>query len=154
MKMILKYILVFVLFIYAIILFFPKTNLYYLGLEKLNNYQVNLITKDISDNYYSFSLDALDVKYQGINVASIDNLKISTFLFYTTIDITNLKVKKSLKKFLPYDMKAIQIRYSILNPMIVEINLSKQFNIRDKQILKYLTKTPNGYNYELKTIFN
>jgi hypothetical protein len=150
MKIILKSLSVFILFVYMLLIFLPKENLYYLALEKLSAYKIELTNTKVQDKYVSLALENTNIKYEKIKVGSIDNIEIKSLLFKTTINIKNLKVQKSLKKFLPYDMKSIEIIHSILNPLVIDIKLSKQFKINNKEIMKYLTKTQTGYRYEYK----
>ena len=150
MKIILKYISVFILFIYMLLIFLPKENLYYFALEKLAEDKIELTNTKVQDKYISLILENTNIKYEKIKVASIENIEIKSLLFQTNIIIDNLKVQKSLKKFLPYDMKSIKITHSILNPLVIDIKLSKQFKIKNKELMKYLTKTEDGYRYEYK----
>ena len=150
MKIILKYISVFILFIYMLLIFLPKENLYYFALEKLAEDKIELTNIKVQDKYISLVLENTNIKYEKIKVASIENIEIKSLLFQTNIIIDNLKVQKSLKKFMPYDMKSIKIIHSILNPLVIDIKLSKQFNIKNKELMKYLTKTEDGYRYEYK----
>ena len=150
MKIILKYISVFILFIYMLLIFLPKENLYYFALEKLAEDKIELTNTKVQDKYISLILENTNIKYEKIKVGSIENIEIKSLLFQTNIIIDNLKVQKSLKKFMPYDMKSIKIIHSILNPLVIDIKLSKQFKINNKDIMKYLTKTEDGYRYEYK----
>jgi hypothetical protein len=149
-KFILKTIIVIILFLYMLIVFLPKENLYYFALEKPIDQKVEITSNKIEDKYIGFSITNSKIKYEKIDVGSIGNIDIRTLLFQTTIDISNFKVQKLLKNFLPYDMRYIKITHNLLNPLVIDIKLSKQFKINNKQIMQYLTKTKNGYRYEYK----
>lgn len=150
MKIILRSLVLSVLFIYALLIFLPKENLYYLALEKLSDHKVEVVSSSIKDTNFGLNISNSKIKYEKIDVAAVDRIFFKTLLFKTELNIQNLKVQKSLKKFFPYDMKYIKITHNILDPLAVDIKLSKQFKIKNKDISKYLTKTENGYRYEYK----
>jgi hypothetical protein len=150
MRLILKFLTILVIFIYSLLFFLPKENIYYFALQKLHNEKIDIKTKNIEDKYIGINLKNNIIKYEGIKVATIEGISFKTLFFKTDIKINDFKVQKSLKRFLPFDMKCIEISHNILNPLVIDIKLSKQFDIKDKNIMKYLTKTSNGYRYEYK----
>lgn len=150
MKLIMKYLALSVFFLYTFLLFLPKENLYYLALEQLVNYDVQIDTKQSEDIYVGLKIQNNTIFFKDIEVATVDDVTFKTLFFTTAFNINNLKVKNSLKKFFPYDMESIEVKHNILNPLVVEIHLSKQFKIQQKNIAQYLEKTEYGYKYEYK----
>lgn len=148
MKIILKSFLISILFLYSLLIFLPKENLYYFLLEKLKAENVEIVNSAIKDKHISLNIYDTNVKYKKTDVATVKNIEVKSLLFQTNIDIKDIKIQKSLKKFFPYDMEYIRIEHNILNPLVIDIELSKQFKIKDENIMKYLTKTENGYRYE------
>lgn len=121
-KLIFKYLFYLVFFCYMLIVFTPKTNLYYLGLEKLQSFKVALISNKIEDNYFSFNIEDLSVNYDNIKVAEVDSVALSTYLYKSKIKVNNIKANDVLKYFIPKFVKEILITHSILNPLKIEIN--------------------------------
>ncbi len=150
MKFILKRLTIFILFVYMLLVFLPKENLYYFVLQKLSEQSIDVTNTSVEDKYLGLSLKNSNIKYEKIDVATVDSIVVKSLLFKTNITIDNLKVQKSLKQFLPYDLDYIKITHSILNPLVIDIKLSKQFEIKNKKVMNYLTKTENGYRYEYK----
>lgn len=133
-----------------LLVFLPKENLYYFVLQKLSEQSIDVTNTSVEDKYLGLSLKNSNIKYEKIDVATVDSIVVKSLLFKTNITIDNLKVQKSLKQFLPYDLDYIKITHSILNPLVIDIKLSKQFEIKNKKVMNYLTKTENGYRYEYK----
>lgn len=163
-----------------ILLFLPKENLYYFALQKLSNEKVTLNHTLLKENIDSLMLTELSLKYDNIPTASIDKLKIESNLLNTSLSIRNIIIDSSMKKFVPNSIRDITIKHTLLNPLnitiessfkdgvcngnidllkrtvLLNLEVSKNFNSKYKMISKYLkpskdsTNKQKRYTYEYK----
>jgi len=122
-KIVLKYLLYFVIFSFCVTLFFPKLNLYYLGVEKLSAQKIDIVPQDIEEKSFSLIFSNAHIKYQNINILEVENINITTYILYNKIILNNIQADETIKKLLPVIIDDIDARYSILNPLVVDFNL-------------------------------
>jgi hypothetical protein len=122
MKIFFKVMLILVIFIYSLIYFLPKENIYYFALEKLENNKVSINTQNIKDDKFSLKLNNLIIFYNNIQALKISSMNFNIFLFNNNIQVSNIELDDMLKQFLPSKIKTLEINYSIFNPLFVTIN--------------------------------
>ncbi len=123
-KKILKYFIYLLLFLYMMVIFAPKINIYYFALEKLESYKIALLSEEIKDNYLAFDVKNVLVNYDGIDVSRISKLSIGTYLFSSKLTIDNVEANNLLKNFIPQNIQSIHLSHNILTPLYVKINIA------------------------------
>lgn len=115
MKKLLKIFIYLLVFIFSIIAFLPKESFYNLLEKELEKQQV-VISNEIRKEKL-FDLDVLNanIYYQGLNIAKVDEVSFSTYLFYTQIDINNVQISENFTSFVPNLINNIKLKYSIFN---------------------------------------
>jgi hypothetical protein len=171
---ILKYFLYTIFFIFMMIAFLPKENLYYFTLNKLKTLKVDVSQQNIKDNYFSLSVYDADIKYENIKACNIKDLTFLTYILSTKIILNNINIDNNLNKFIPNRLDNIIVKYSLFDPLKIEIssnfkdgsctgsvdlststirldiNLSKFFIKKYHNIVKILKKDGDIYRYEYK----
>jgi len=99
-----------------VLIFLPKENLYYFGLEQLKSQKVELTQKSVVDTNFGLLLDKIGVKYEGIDISNIDKINFSTYLFTSSLNIDRVKVDSSFNKFAPENIRFINVTHSIIDP--------------------------------------
>ncbi len=105
------------LFIYLVIVFLPKENLFYLGEKELSKQNVILNNEKLSDFFGLFSAKGMDVYYDGLNVGHVKDLSIFLGIFYNQISINDANFNSSLRQFIPQEIKKISIKASAFFPI-------------------------------------
>ena len=155
-KLIVKY-TVFILFVmYIFLISFPKINFYYFIEKKLQRSDILISNEEIEDNALSFIIKDAKIFYKNIKISNIDNIKIYPYLFSNQVNISNIKISSNFENFIPLNISNIDIKYNILNPIVVFLEakgdfgtLSSQINLMDKNMLIYLSPSSlmkNNYN--------
>ncbi|MEA3314815.1 MAG: hypothetical protein U9Q30_03015 [Campylobacterota bacterium] len=140
MKFIFKFFIYIIFFIYMLLIFLPKENLYYFGLEKLKSQKVELTQDNIIDNHIGLLLNSINIKYEGIDISNIDKINLSTYLFSSSLNIDNIKVDSSFNKFAPESIKFIKVNHSIIDP--TNIIIKSEFKLgRCDGVINLLTRT-------------
>lgn len=132
MQMVKKSIIVLVVGWLSILAFMPKQALYYKFEEALaNGYDIKLNEKTLDEGLFSVTLKEVTVYVKGIDVATIKELKLSTFLFYNRIALESLHLDDTLKRMMPQETEKAVIAYSVLSPLEVSIEASGSFGLMD-----------------------
>jgi hypothetical protein len=151
----------------ASLVFMPKKELYYTLEHQLAKSNIQMNEGSIDEGIFGLDIADVDVYAQGIKVAHIDNIDFTTFLFYNSIELQNVKVDSSLKSMAPQDIESVDITYSIINPLKVYISAHGDFGEVDgyldsnktlyfkfiqvgdiKPFVKGLKKNESGWYYE------
>lgn len=171
MKFLLKIIFYPLIFLFMLIAFLPKNELYYFALLELKKENIVIAKETTKENFFGFEIDSASTSFNGLPIANIDSTKIQTLLFTNTIEISNIQVEQGFSKFVPSKIDEVIIKYTVLNPLFIimnakgkefsvqghfdivslkfhlDIDASKSFIKNYSMILKYLKQTKEGGYY-------
>ena len=133
MKNLSKYFLYLVLFLSVFILFLPKEQLFNYAVNKLYNEKIYLKDYTYKESLTSSNIKNINIIYDSINIANINNINGELFLVYNNVDIRDIKLDESLNSFVPSKIRYININYNILKPLYIYSKVdSKQYSIKIK----------------------
>jgi hypothetical protein len=145
MKTIFKTIAIFILFLGTLVVFLPKENLYYYGLEKLQKEKIDVETTTIKDRYDGLYLQDLNILYDNIKALHINSIDIKTYIFKSKVSISNITIDDSFKQFLPSKIKYMIFTHNILEPNIINIDINSnqikaygQIDLNSMKLFLYL----------------
>lgn len=127
MQMVKKSLIVFVVAWIAIIVLMPKRELYYKLEEALAQHEVILNEKAIEEGWFSLNLQEVSVYFKGINIATVEEIKLTTFIFYSHLDLRSLGVDDSLKHMVPQEIEQASASHSLFSPLNVFVEASGSF---------------------------
>jgi len=166
-----KYILFFVVALYlGVVLFMPKSQLYYKAEEFLSNKGVVIGNEKIVDTIGSFKLMHPVAYYQGADVARASNIDIKPLLLVNIVNIDNLEFTGVAKKFIKDYVAHLRAKHTIFRPNYVKLDLNGSFGdatgyidlkkrlvhidiTKPKNIAairRFITKGKKGWQYEYK----
>lgn len=123
-----------ILFFILLIIGLPKQNIYYFIEHKLIDENIQLVNERIDDNLFSLSLGSIDILYNQINVAQVEKISISPYLFLNTIEVKAIEINEIFANAMPSKIENIKIVYSLFNPLSVELYASGNFGIIEGDI--------------------
>jgi len=129
--MVKKGLIVFVAVWLSILVLMPKQELYFKLEEALEGYDIKLNEEKVEEGFFSVTLKDVSVYVKGIDVATIKELKFSTFLFYNRIALQALHLDETLKNMMPQETQQAVIVYSVLSPLKISIEASGSFGGMD-----------------------
>jgi hypothetical protein len=152
-----------------VIIFLPKTNLYYLLEEKIGKNNIVISDEKIKEGMVSLTLEEFNLNYRKDSIIEIKKADIYTYGLFNYINIDKLKINKLFNK----EFSNAKVIYSIIDPLNLKLyteykssTLNMDINLIDKKIkvslllnandkkefskeINYMKKSKNGdYKYE------
>mgnify|MGYP000125550911 CR=1 FL=1 len=109
-------------FVFLLVVFLPKQELYYLLLKELNKNEIVLDEKYFSDTNLGLKIEDTQVYIKGIKASNIENITLDTFLFFNKLQIKDIKISENFKQFVPAQIDNVSVVYSVMNPLFVDIS--------------------------------
>jgi hypothetical protein len=141
-KFILKPIFYSILFYFVLLCFLPKESIYNYVLNELTKEKVYINQKEFTNHCTGLDIDSLKINYNSIDAVTIKSINFQSYLFYNQLNLSNITIDPSLKKFAPDTIKNMDITYSVLNPLAIQIkggaklfNFTGDINLIDRIIL-------------------
>ena len=131
-----KSLLLTIVFIFTLLVFIPKENIYFLIEKELNKYDIVLSDELFKSTLIGFSLKNANLYVKGVKITKLDSVNISLLGAHVFS-----KEVGSLYTKLDVDAKNL----------VIYFNPTKKFIKEYRIVLKYLQKQKNGkYKYEYK----
>jgi len=118
----------------AIIVFMPKQALYYKMEETLATQEVVLNETSIEEGLFSLTLHQVTVYVKGIPVATVEEVKFFTLLFFSRLSVDTLLLDDSLKKMLPTKLNHAEITHSVASALNVIVHAQGSFDALEGNI--------------------
>lgn len=119
-------------------LFAPKIELYYLLEKSLKKNNIILSNETVTDTWYGLNISNADlyIELNGdtMKVANAVELNLNFFFLYNTLTINQVTMDKALSKLAPKSINNLNARYSILNPLKVELDGDGSFGVLDGEV--------------------
>lgn len=168
MQMVKKIVMVLAVLWLALLLFMPKSELYYLLEHKLVDEGVKINERQIKEGPFGLSLYGAKVYYRGVPTIEIAEVDLLTLLVYHRVTVRGLGVDPLLKKQFPDTIKEMVITHSPIDPLHITVagqgsfgDFTGSLDLRTRKlhidivkakklntIQSWLKKGEKGYYYE------
>jgi len=81
----------------------------------------------IDEGLLSLDLKQVSIYVKGINVATVEEMKLATFIFYSCVELRALQVDDSLKNMVPSKTDKATAMHSVFSPFKVLVDASGTF---------------------------
>ncbi len=125
--MVKKILISLIVIIFSLAIFAPKRELYYLLEEQLMREDIIIHNEAIEGGLFTLTLKHPELYFKGIKVAKIQEVKLFSLLFYTSIMAKEIKVDSSLSKFMPTQIDKVSALFQLWEPKKVMINVLGDF---------------------------
>ena len=164
-------IILFIVALYiGIVVFMPKSQLYYYGEKQLKKYGVVIDNEVLNEKIGTLEISHPVAYYQGVDIARVANVKVMPLLFMNRLEANNVELLNIAKKFINIQIDTLKMNNSILKPKIVKVDAVGNFGVANGYIdlksriihldilkvkdltslKKYLKKGEKGWYYESK----
>ncbi len=170
MRLVINIIIFLTILLGGLILFMPKSQLYFYGEKLLNEQGIAIYDEKIKETPIDFTIQNGDIYFEGALVATIDKAKVQPFILFNQIKIDGVKLQGLAKDLLNISLNKATAKESILKPFYVDLNIEGSFGkaagwidlksrvihidiVEAKNInpiRKYLHKNEKGWYYESK----
>lgn len=127
MKKIAKFFAYTLFFIFALIAFIPKASVYYLAEENLKKFDVVISKESLVESLFSLDVENLDISAKGVESAYIKSVRFTFLGLYNGVTFKQIKLSSIVEAYLPSKIKLVNIEYSLLHPLSVEIGSLGEF---------------------------
>lgn len=114
-------------FIFALLFFIPKISLYHYAEKEMQKQKLVFSNEEAIDKAFALSLHDIDLSYDSIESAKIQNVEIKLFVFFNHIRIENIELSDVAASFLPLKIHKLDIKYTLLNPLEILASSKGEF---------------------------
>ena len=129
-------------FVLALIYFTPKASLYYKAEQELQKYKVVLANEEVKDKVLCLQVEHATVYFNAIESAKVEWMELKFLVAYNSVKLKNIELSSVVASFIPTHIDAVQIKYTVLNPLNVLIEANGEFgtfkaklNLKSRKIL-------------------
>ncbi|MDF1878180.1 hypothetical protein JHD46_00850 [Sulfurimonas sp. SAG-AH-194-C20] len=126
-KKLLKLFAYILFFIFALIVFVPKSSVYYLLEKNLKKFDVVVSKESLSESLFSLEADNLEVSVKGIEGGVVETANITFLLFYNNVSFRNIKLSSLVEAHLPSEIDRIDVTYTLFHPLVLVLHAKGQF---------------------------
>ena len=118
----------FLLVLFALIIFFlPKTALYYQLEHMLSEEKIILSGEITRDSGFLFSIDDGTLYYDDLEVVQLKGITITPLIAFNRISFTPFTFSKDIQNFLPGTIEQMKIQYTFVDPLHIIFNAQGEF---------------------------
>ena len=129
MQMVKNIFITFIVFLFALLVFMPKQELYFTLEKELAKQDIEINEQSIEEGVFSLNLIQPVIYVKGIKIATIEKINIFTLIFNTNINVKSLILDDTLKSFAPEKIDVANISYSLFSPFKVNIEAKGSFGV-------------------------
>ncbi len=111
----------------ALMAFVPKSSIYYLLEKNLKKFDIVISDEQLKESLFSLTIRNANISTKGIDSATVGEGDITFLLLYNKLSFHNLKLSSIVETYLPSKIALLEIDYSLLHPLTVEVNAHGDF---------------------------
>ncbi|MDQ7067485.1 MAG: hypothetical protein Q9M40_05690 [Sulfurimonas sp.] len=116
-------------FIFALMLFVPKTSLYYLLEEKLKEFHIVISKESLDETLFSLGVDNLEISVKEIEAGVVKEADIRLLVFYNSLSLKDIQLSSLVESYLPSKLQALEVTYTPFNPLVLSIEAEGEFGV-------------------------
>ena len=104
-----------------VIIILPKEKFYFTFESILSEYHLFVNKEVITNNFLYLDVDNGEILLDNQRVAFIENIRISPWIFFNRLSVSNLSISPLYRNFFPGKIDTITLTYSLLSPLKILI---------------------------------
>lgn len=105
----------------VVVVLFPKEKFYFTFESFLREYHLIINHEVMNDRFVYFDADNGEVLLDNQLIASVEKIRISPWIFYNRLSLSNLSVSPLFRQFFPGKIDTITVTYTLLHPLEISI---------------------------------
>ena len=114
-------------FIVALMVFVPKSSVYYLLEHNLKKVDVVISGEQLTESLLSLNIANANISTKGIDSAIIGQSDVTLLLVYDKLSFKDIKLSSIVETYLPSKIASVEIDYSVFHPLTLEVNAEGDF---------------------------
>ncbi|MDD5053095.1 MAG: hypothetical protein PHO27_10230 [Sulfuricurvum sp.] len=111
----------FFFFIFSLILFLPKVNLYYMAEKALASAHLYLNDEIFSNRLIYLDVENATLLLDTTRIGSIEKIRLVPFVIFNNINITNVKFSGEFASLFPDGIDNIALTYTFFHPLNIDV---------------------------------
>jgi len=132
------------------VIFLPKSNIFYFAEKQFQSKNIIVTDENIKSGLFNLNLNESTIIYEKKKFAKVENIQLQTYLFYNTLEFKNIEILEKFTKQYPIKTKEFTIKYSVLNPLFIDIKAVGDFG----SVIGKIDLVKQKINYVLKASKN
>ncbi len=104
-------------FVFALILFTPKSSLYFLLEENMKQFEAIISKEKIEDSLFTLRMQNLELSLKGVESALIEKADITLLGLYNSVAFYNIELSSVVDAFMPPNIENATVSYTVLHPL-------------------------------------
>lgn len=118
----------YILYLFLVmVVFIPKEKIYYTFESILSQNHIYLTGESVTDYFFYLDADNPHIILDHIDLASIERIHLSTWVFFNRLAISNVVVSPQYQTFFPGKIDEIVLSYSLLHPLSIQMEGAGDF---------------------------
>ena len=122
-----KFFSYFLFFILALVVFIPKSSLYYFMEQELETFNIIVSNETLKENLLTLALKDADISIKRVESAKIETTTLTLLVFYNHISFKNIQLSTLIEAYAPSKIREIQLKYEIWNPFFITMQGTGDF---------------------------
>ncbi len=131
MQMVKNIFITFIVFLFALLVFMPKQELYFTLEKELAKQDIEINEESLEETVFGLTAKNVTFYFKGIKVATAQEIDIYTLFFYSRAKVITLKVDESLRALVPQEIENTRFVHSMLSPFTVRIKIRGTFGLAE-----------------------
>lgn len=111
-----------VLLLLGVILFLPKSNMYYSAEKVLASMHLYLNGEEINERFFYLDIDNAIVQLDTMPIATIDHISFFPLIAFNRVSIEGVAFSGEFESLFPQGIDHIDLTYTLLHPFTVKIS--------------------------------
>lgn len=123
-----------ILFIFALMYFFPKISMYYFLEKELKRYDFIISDEELVDCGYTLRINGARLSVKSVEVANISQSDVKIYGVYNSVRLQDIVLSSAASAFVPLNINNADISYTIFNPLNIKAHAVGEFGSADAKI--------------------
>ncbi len=137
-KKFLKFLAYSIFFLFALIVFIPKSSLYFLMEHNIKPLGVVISNETLHENLFSLDVQHAAVSVKGVDAAAVKKAHITLLGLYNKVTLQDITLSSMAASFVPLHIEGAEVKYSVIDPFNIhgyakgdfgEVRM--EFNLKD-----------------------
>lgn len=129
MKLLSKIFLYLIVFFIAMLVLLPKQSLYFALEKQLEKQKVIISDEKVKPKFFGLELNKANIYFEQINIANIEKLDFSSYVFHTQIKAYDIKFLDSFETMLPSAIQEVVLTHNFLDFKKVKIEANSSYGV-------------------------